>query len=32
MIEKYDGQATIKIRFRNRAEYDKFRIYILNIC
>lgn len=25
----FNGQATIKVRFRNKAEYDKFRIYIL---
>ena len=25
----FKGQATIKVRFRNKAEYDKFRIYVL---
>ncbi len=26
---KFSGQATIKIRFRNQAEYNKFRLYVL---
>ena len=25
----FNGQATIKVRFRNKPEYDKFRIYVL---
>ena len=26
---KFDGQVTIKVRFRNKIEYEKFRKYIL---
>lgn len=29
MTEKFDGQATIKVRFRNNPEYVKFREQIL---
>lgn len=29
MIEKFDGKAIIKVRFRNKLEYEKFRKYIL---
>ena len=28
-IQKFDGQATIRVIFRNRAEYEKFRKYVL---
>ena len=29
MNSNFDGRATIRVRFRNRAEYEKFRKYIL---
>ena len=28
-VQKFDGQATIRVIFRNRAEYEKFRKYVL---
>ena len=29
MEPKFDGRATIRVRFRSRVEYEKFRKYIL---
>ena len=29
MTDKFDGQATIKVRFHNKTEYDKFRMEVL---
>ena len=29
MVQTFDGQATIRVKFNSRAEYEKFRIYIL---
>ena len=29
MEYSFDGRATIRVKFNNRAEYEKFRIYVL---